>query len=92
VAEQVTLSIDSESGEFTRLLRLFPAADTASVGSNLHDYPEEAIIISGSLYDAASGIWLEAGCYTNRQPGDILGPFRTDEGCVLPRIAMAAEG
>lgn len=91
MAEQVTLSMDMLSGECNRLLRFFPAADTSVLGSNSHEYPEEIIIISGSLYDAAAGIWLHTGSYTNRSPGEVHGPFRTDEGCVLLRISLVAD-
>jgi hypothetical protein len=51
MAEEITLSIDGETGEYTRLTRFFPKADTTPLGSKSHDYPEEVFIVSGRLYD-----------------------------------------
>ncbi len=39
--EELTLAIDEKSGDYTRLTRFKPGADTASFGSKSHDYPEE---------------------------------------------------
>ncbi|WP_146138403.1 hypothetical protein, partial [Chamaesiphon polymorphus] len=49
--EELTLSLDPESGEYTRLTRFHPGADTTSLGSKSHNYPEEVLIIGGRLYD-----------------------------------------
>lgn len=43
--EELTLSIDQITGEYTRL----PGADTSIFGSKSHLYPEEVFIISGRL-------------------------------------------
>lgn len=51
MAEEITLSIDGETGEYTCLTRFFPKADTTPLGSKSHDYPEEVFIVSGRLYD-----------------------------------------
>ena len=53
VAEQLTLAIDNETGDYTRLTRFMPGADTAEFGSKSHDYPEEILILEGRLFDAA---------------------------------------
>lgn len=87
-AEEVTLSIDPESGEYTRLTRFLPGADTAAFGGKSHDYPEEVFVVSGRLYDAAFGIWLETGHYASRPPGEVHGPFRTDVGCVVLEVSF----
>jgi hypothetical protein len=55
MVEELTLSIDVETGEYTRLTRFYPGADTISFGAKSHDYPEEILIISGRLYDSPSG-------------------------------------
>ena len=47
IAEELTLSIDADSGEYTRLTRFHPGADTGAFGGKSHDYPEEIFIISG---------------------------------------------
>lgn len=87
MAEELTLSIDGETGEYTRLTRFLPGADTTAFGSKMHQYPEEVFIVSGRLYDSASAMWLETGCYASRPPGELHGPFTTDVGCVVLEIS-----
>ncbi len=41
IAEELKLSIDNESGEYTRLTRFFPETDTTLFGGKNHEYPEE---------------------------------------------------
>lgn len=88
MAEELTLSIDPATGEYTRLTRFLPGADTSVSAGKSHDYPEEVFIVSGRLYDQTFGLWLEAGHYTSRPPGERHGPFRTDEGCVVLEISF----
>lgn len=88
MAEELTLSIDPETGDYTRLTRFHPGADTAAFGAKSHWYPEEVFIISGRLYDAAFDLWLEAGYYASRPPGELHSPFRTNEGCVVLEISF----
>ena len=70
VAEELTLSIDHETDEDTRLTRFLPGADTTAFGEKQHDYPEEVVIVSGRLYDVAFDTWLESGHYASRPPGE----------------------
>jgi hypothetical protein len=86
--EELTLSLDPESGEYTRLTRFYSGADTTSLGSKSHNYPEEIFIISGRLYDRAFDLWLETGHYASRPPGEIHGPFTTDIGCIVLEISF----
>jgi hypothetical protein len=88
MAEQLTLSHDPDTGEYTRLTRFLPGADTTSSGGNTHPYPEEVFIVSGRLYDQAFDLWLEAGHYASRPPGELHGPFRTDTGCVVLEVSF----
>jgi len=88
IAEELTLSIDEHSGEYTRLTRFQPGADTQSFGGKSHEYPEEIFIVSGRLYDQAFDMWLETGHYASRPPGEIHGPFQTQEGCVVLEISF----
>lgn len=88
MAEELTLSIDPVSGEYTRLTRFLPGADTHAFGAKSHRYPEEIFIVSGRLHDAAFDIWLEAGHYASRPPGELHGPFRTEDGCVVLEISF----
>jgi len=53
MAEEITLSVDPDTGEYTRLTRFLPGADTSAFGGKTHAYPEEIFIVSGRLYDQA---------------------------------------
>jgi ChrR Cupin-like domain len=88
IAEELTLSIDEKSGEYTRLTRFLPGADTKKLGGKSHEYPEEVFIVSGRLYDAAFDQWLESGHYASRPPGELHGPFKTEEGCIVLEISF----
>lgn len=81
--EEVILSRDPATGEFTRLTRFHPGAHTTAFGATVHPYPEEILILSGRLWDGAFALWLEAGHYASRPPGEVHGPFRTDVGCLV---------
>lgn len=87
-AEDLTLSIDEATGEYTRLTRFHPGADTTAIGGKRHEYPEEVFVVSGRLYDHAFGVWLEAGHYASRPPGELHGPFTSDIGCVVLEISF----
>lgn len=88
MAEELTLSVDGGTGEYTRLTRFLPGADTTPFGGKTHPYPEEVFVVSGRLYDEAFGLWLEAGHYASRPPGELHGPFRTDTGCVVLEVSF----
>jgi hypothetical protein len=88
MVEELTLSIDETTGEYTRLTRFLPGADTMSFGGATHLYPEEVFIVSGRLHDAAFDQWLEAGHYASRPPGELHGPFKTDVGCVVLDVSF----
>ena len=91
IAEQVTLAVDEKTGDYTRLTRFKPGADTSSVGAKSHDYPEEIMIIEGQLYDAAFDRWLEVGDYASRPPGEVHGPFKTESGCVVLEVSYPSQ-
>ena len=88
MAEELTLSIDEKSGEYTRLTRFNPGTDTSPFGEKTHEYPEEIFIVSGHLYDKAFDMWLETGHYASRPAGEVHGPFRTDTGCVVLEVSF----
>ena len=88
IAEELTLSMDRDTGEYTRLTRFYPGADTTTFGGKGHTYPEEIFIVSGHLYDKAFEMWLESGHYASRPPGEVHGPFHTDIGCVVLEISF----
>lgn len=91
-AEALTLSIDPSTGEYTRLTRFLPGADTTALGAKTHAYPEEVFIVSGRLYDTAFDLWLEAGHYASRPPGEPHGPFKTDAGCMVLEVSFPNRG
>ena len=88
MAEELTLSTDEVTGEYTRLTRFLPGADTTAFGANSHEYPEEIFIVSGRLYDGAFNVWLESGHYASRPPGEVHGPFKTDDGCIVLELSF----
>lgn len=89
IAEELTLSIDEATGEYTRLTRFLPGADTSGFGGKSHDYPEEVFMVSGRLYDAAFDLWLETGHYASRPSGEVHGPFKTETGCMVLEISFS---
>ncbi len=89
--EQLTLAIDEKSGDYTRLTRFKPGADTEAFGAKSHDYPEEIMIIKGRLYDESFNKWLEEGEYASRPPGELHGPFKTDVECVVLEMSYPSQ-
>lgn len=89
--EELTLSIDAETGDYTRLTRFKAGANTKSSGGKSHSYPEEIYIISGRLYDEAFDTWLEAGHYASRPPGEIHGPFICEQECLVMEISFPSQ-
>ncbi|NOX43530.1 MAG: hypothetical protein GXP19_07335 [Gammaproteobacteria bacterium] len=89
--EQLTLAIDNNSGDYTRLTRFKPGADTFAFGAKSHAYPEEIFIVKGRLYDAAFDRWLNAGEYASRPPGEIHGPFKTDVECIVLEMSYPSQ-
>jgi hypothetical protein len=88
IAEELLLSIDPATEEYTKLTRFLPGADTAGIGPKRHAYPEEIFVVSGRLYDAAFDLWLEQGHYASRRAFEVHGPFRTDEGAVVLEVSF----
>ncbi len=91
IAEEITLAVDEHTGDYTRLTRFLPGADTTPFGSRVHDYPEEIIVLEGSLYDAAVDRWLRTGDYASRPPGEVHGPFRSEDGCTVLEVSFPSQ-
>jgi hypothetical protein len=91
IAEAITVAIDRESGDYSRLTRFLPGSDTTPFGPQVHDYPEEVLVLEGRLYDAAFDRWLTVGDYASRPPGEVHGPFRTDSGCIVFEVSHPSE-
>jgi len=92
IAEAITVAMDRDSGDYSRVTRFLPGSDTTPFGPQVHDYPEEVLVLEGSLYDAACDRWLAVGDYASRPPGEVHGPFRTDSGCVVFEVSYPGEG
>jgi hypothetical protein len=88
MAEELLLSIDPATEEYTKLTRFLPGCDTTSLGPKIHPYPEEIFVVSGRIYDATFDRWLEPGDYISRRPFEVHGPFRTDEGAVVLEVSF----
>jgi len=89
--EQLTLAMDDATGDYTRLTRFKAGADTKKFGAKSHDYPEEIYIISGRLYDEAFDMWLEAGHFASRPPGEVHGPFICEEECLVLEVSHPSQ-
>lgn len=89
--EQLTLAIDNDCGDYTRLTRFKAGANTKEFGGKSHDYPEEIMIIKGRLYDEAFDKWLEPGDYASRPPGEVHGPFVAEEECVVLEMSYPSQ-
>jgi len=89
--EELTLSIDEVTGDYTRLTKFKTGANTKAFGGKSHDYPEEIYIISGRLYDEAFDLWLEAGHYASRPPGEVHGPFICENECLVMEVSFPSQ-
>jgi len=89
--ETLTLTIDDNTGNYTRLTRFKSGANTKASGTKSHDYPEEVYIISGRLYDEAFDMWLEAGFFASRPAGEKHGPFICEEECLVLEVSFPSQ-
>lgn len=88
---QLTLSMDPESGDYTRLTKFKDGYSSKGFGAKSHNYPEEIFVVSGRLYDEAFDVWLEPGHYASRPPGEIHGPFVADGEVVILEISYPSQ-
>ncbi len=72
------LSLDSETGSYTRLLK-FPPIETEEL--LVHDFWEEVYVIEGSLHDINKNETYLEGYYACRPPGMKHGPYKIPYGC-----------
>lgn len=89
--QELTLAMDNETGDYTRLTRFKTGANTKAFGGKSHNYPEEIYIISGRLYDEAFDIWLEAGYFASRPAHEVHGPFVCAEECLVLEISFPSQ-
>ena len=89
--QQLTISEDFLTGDYTRLTKFKDGCSTKFFGSKSHDYPEEIFVISGRLYDEAFDIWLEKGYYASRPPYEIHGPFIAQGEVIILEISYPSQ-
>jgi hypothetical protein len=85
VWEQI-LAEDPETGDYTRLMRFEPGADTSANGTLTHDFWEEVYIVSGDLTDLRLSDTFTAGMYACRPPGMEHGPWRSENGVLMVEV------
>lgn len=76
------LAHDPATGDTTLLQRYEPGAATP-LGTIVHDYWEEVMILSGELTDLALEQTFTAGMYACRPPGMKHGPYQSTAGCSM---------
>jgi hypothetical protein len=80
------LSRDPETGDYTRLMRFEPGADSSPNGTLTHDFWEEVYILKGDLTDLRLGETFTAGMYACRPPGMEHGPWNSENGVLMLEI------
>ncbi len=89
--EQLTLAVDPDTGDYTRLTRMKAGVNTEVFGKQSHEYPEEIYIVSGRMYDQAFEQWLETGHYASRPAGEVHGPFYCEQDCLVLEISYLSQ-
>ena len=77
------LSADPDTGDYTRLMRFAPGADSSVNGTLTHDFWEEVYIVEGDLTDLKLQQTFTGGMYACRPPGMPHGPWRSDRGVLM---------
>lgn len=85
LVEQI-LSHDPETGDYTRLLRFPPGADTSAAGTLRHDFWEEVWILDGAIHDLRLNKTFTRGMYACRPPDMPHGPWRSADGALTFEI------
>lgn len=83
------LAHDPETGDYTRLMRFEPGADSSPNGTLTHDFWEEVYIVEGDLTDLRLGETFTAGMYACRPPGMEHGPWRSERGVLMVELRYA---
>ena len=81
--KEITLAIDKDTGDYTRLTWFRDGYYTGAFGSKAHAYPEEIFVVSGRLYEEAFAMWMGPGYYASRPPGEVHGPFRAEGDVII---------
>lgn len=81
---QKILSMDEETGDHTRLLKIAPGFKSDKV--LVHDFWEEVFLVSGTVYDHTMGKTVVTGTYSNLPPGTEHGPYSSEDGCLTLEV------
>jgi len=81
-----TLALDSQTGDYSGLLRWDPGVDTSEQGTVSHDYWEEVYVLEGHFKDLRLQQTYIAGMYACRPPGMQHGPWQTERGALMLEI------
>ena len=90
--EEIILSEDADTGDYTRLLRLPPGADTSSAGTLTHSFWEEVWILEGEIHDIRLGRTFTRGMYACRPPGMPHGPWKSPHGAMTIEMRYGSTG
>ena len=88
IAEELTLSIDDNTGEYNEAHPISSWGRYNSLRRKIPSLSGEVFIVSGRLYDYSFNQWLEPGHYASRPPGEHHGPFKTDVNCVVLEVSF----
>lgn len=80
---ELILASDPDTGDYTRLMRFEPGADSSANGVLTHDFWEEVYIVTGDLTDLRLDETFTAGMYACRPPGMAHGPWRSEQGVLM---------
>ena len=83
-AYEKILSVDPETGNCTRLVRVDAGVETAETLG--HDFWEEIYVIEGKYIDKGKNITLAKGMYGCQPPGMKHGPFKFLERSLMLSI------
>ena len=88
MAEEMTLSVDDVTGEYTRLTRILPGANTAAFGGKTHPFLKKfsSSVVASTTRRLTCG--LTPGILRVGPPGEVHGPFKTDVGCVVLEVSF----
>lgn len=79
-AMEKILSYDTETGNYTRLLKFPPNASIPEEA--VHDFCEEVYLLDGCMKDIGKKIIAAKGFYCSRLPGMKHGPYEMPLGCL----------
>jgi ChrR-like protein with cupin domain len=77
------LAEDPVTGDYSRLVRFEPGADSSADGPFAHEFWEEVYIIEGDLTDLRLNERFTGGMYACRPPGMVHGPWRSEGGVLM---------